>query len=172
HFRDIYAGDKQFKGVDLQLRLAIFDFMAGIFSEYRFPIIVQTFDPVTLTDLRSRGLNQFPNRLDPFDFTKPEDTALFFLLIRLKWYMQKTETYPNITARVFIDEGYKNNGIAVRIPTFESVFADGMVCFASSANLLPIQLADFAAFSLNRSQLIGGKAERGPLDNRLLEILS
>ena len=33
-------------------------------------------------------------------------------------------------------------------------------------------LADFAAFALNRSQLIGGKAKRSWLDNRVLEILS
>lgn len=172
HFGDIYAGRGLFKNVDLQIRLAVFEFMAYIFSMYQFPIIVQTFDPVTLADIRTRSYGQLPERLAPFDFTKPEDTALFFLLIRLKWFMQQTTTYPKVKARVFIDEGYKKNGIAIQIPTFELAFADSLVCFAKSSSVLPIQLADFAAFALNRSQLIGGKKQRSSLDNRLLKILS
>ncbi len=92
--------------------------------------------------------------------------------MRLKWYMEKTETYPITKARVFIDEGYKNNGIAIRIPTFNNVFADAQICFANSSSVYPIQLADFAAFSLNRVQLLGGRDQRSPLDKRLLEILS
>src|ERR1051325_3845425 len=35
HFCDIYAGRGPFKTVDLQVRLAIFEFMVHIFSEYR-----------------------------------------------------------------------------------------------------------------------------------------
>jgi hypothetical protein len=45
HFCDIYAGRGEFKNVDLQLRLSLFEFMAYIFSVYRFPVIVQTLDP-------------------------------------------------------------------------------------------------------------------------------
>jgi len=172
HFTEIYSHKKQFKNIDLQVRLGLFEFMAHIFSAYRFPVIVQTFDPETLSDIRSRSGNQLPQSISPFDLTKCEDMALFFLLIRLKCYMEKTETYPNTKARVFIDEGFKNNGIAIRIPIFEEVFADGQICFAKSSSIYPIQLADFAAFSLNRVQLIGGREHRKPLDTRLLEILS
>jgi len=172
HFTEIYSGKKQFKNVDLQVRLGLFEFMAYIFSVYKFPIIVQTFDPETLADVRSRSGNQFPDSLPHFDFKKCEDFALFFLLLRLKWYMKETETYPNIKARVFVDEGFKNNGIAIRIPTFDDAFADGQICFAKSSSIYPVQLADFAAFSLNRAQLIGGRDDRSSLDTRLLEILS
>jgi len=172
HFTDIFSGKNQFKNVDLQIRLGLFEFMAYIFSAYRFPVIVQTFDPETHADVSSRSDGQLPDALPPFDFTKCEDLALFFLLLRLKWYMKETKTYPNTKARVFIDEGFKNNGIAIRIPTFDEAFADSQICFASSASIYPIQLADFAAFSLNRTQLIGGRDNRSSLDKRLLEILS
>lgn len=172
HFTDIYSGKKQFKNLDLQTRLRLFEFMAYIFSAYRFPVIVQTFDPETLADVRSRSADQLPESLPPFDFRKCEDLALFFLLLRLRWYMKETETYPNTKARIFIDEGFKNNGIAIRIPTFDDAFADGQICFAQSSNIYPIQLADFAAFSLNRVQLIAGRDQRTPLDIRMLEILS
>ncbi len=172
HFADIYAGRKEFKGLDLQVRLALFEFMAHIFSVYQFPIIVQTFDPETLSYLRSRCGGQLPDRIPPFDFSKVEDTALFWLLMRLKWFMEQTTEYPKVKARVFVDEGWKSNGVAIKIPTFEDVFGDGLVCFCQSSSILPIQLADFAAFALNRTQLVAGRNKRSSLDMHLLDILS
>lgn len=75
-------------------------------------------------------------------------------------------------ARVFVDEGYKKNGLALRLPFWESVFSDSLICFAKSSSVLPIQLADFAAFCLNRTQLLLGKPELNELDKELLRILT
>jgi hypothetical protein len=55
HFSDIYNGRNQFKGLDLNLRLAFFRVMVHLFQIYKFPIIVQTFDPVTLRDVHARA---------------------------------------------------------------------------------------------------------------------
>jgi hypothetical protein len=172
HFTEIYSGTKQFKGVDLQVRLKLFGFMAHIFSKYKFPVMVQTFDPETLADVRSRSTGQFRDSIPFFDFNDCGAQALFFLLLRLKWYMQETETLGKVKARVFIDEGFKKNGIAMRINTFEDVFADSQICFAKSSSIYPIQLADFAAFSLNRTQILGGRENRNSLDQEILRILS
>lgn len=172
HFTDIYSGRKEFKNVDLQIRLKLFEFMAFIFSRYQFPIIVQTFDSETLADIRRRMAGQLPDRIPYFDFTREEDTALFFLLTRIKWFMEKTPRFPDVKARVFVDEGYKKNGVGIKIPTFETVFCEGLVCFAKSSDIVQIQLADFAAFALNRSQLIGGYDKRNSLDLKFLQILS
>ncbi len=172
HFTDIYSGKKQFKDIKLRARLGLFKFMSHIFSVYKFPIIVQTFDPETLADFRAKSNGQLPNSIPHFDFNNCGDLALFFLLIRLQSYLTETTTFPTVKARVFIDEGFKSNGTAIRIPIFDDVFADGQVCFAQSSSIHPIQLADFAAFSLNRTQLLGGKEKRNSIDVRLLEILS
>lgn len=51
-------------------------------------------------------------------------------------------------------------------------FVGGAVLFASSRLVHPVQLADFAAFVLNRWQLLRVKAELTDLDRTLLEILS
>jgi hypothetical protein len=169
HFADIYAAKGRFRGINLQVRLALFKFMAKIFSIYKFPIFVQTFDPTSLDDIRKRA--PFPNRVGPFNLTKPNDTALFFLLIRIKQYIEKNRSGSE-TARVFVDEGYKRNGTAIYIPSWKSVFADGLICFARSSSIHPIQLADFAAFALNRTQLLIGKKKLNSLDKQLLEILS
>ena len=150
HFADIYSGRKHFKNLDLDLRLGFFRIMSHIFQIYKFPIIVQTFDPITLQNVLNRS-NLSTNKAGPFNLEKPEDLALFFLLLRTKWYIEKGCS-GSIKARVFVDEGFKKNGVAIKMPRFERQFADGLVCFARSDTILPIQLADFAAFALNRSQ--------------------
>ncbi|MGF3573530.1 MAG: DUF3800 domain-containing protein [Candidatus Bathyarchaeia archaeon] len=170
HFADIYAGKGDFEGVDLQVRLRLFEFMAHIFRVYQFPIFVQTFDPNTLENIRSK--RDLPKKIGIFDLTKQEDAALLFSLIRIKWYIEKHRTDARIVARVFVDEGCKRHGIAIPIHAWKPVFADGLICFARSSSIPPIQLADFAAFALNRTQLLLGKEKLSPLDKRLLEILS
>jgi len=146
--------------------------MASVFSKYQFPLIVQTCDSETLADIRERSKGQIPDCIPPFYLTREEDAALFILLIRLKEYIEKMPDFPNVKTRVFIDEGYRKNGVIIKIPTFETVFSEGFICFCQSCTIKPIQLADYAAFSLNRSQLIGGRGKRNSLDKRLLQILS
>ena len=96
----------------------------------------------------------------------PEDV----LLLRVKKYL---EAYPaGGQARVLVDEGFKKNGAAIRIPRFERQFADGLVCFARSDAILPIQLADFAAFAPNRHQILLSKPKLSDLARELLAILT
>ena len=118
--------------------------MAHIFSVYGFPVFVQTLDPKSINDIRRR--EALPERLGPFNFKKHEDLALFFLLIRVKWHLEKNYAAQERLARVFVDEGFQNNGAAIVIKPLRNVFADGLICFAQSSSILPLQLADFAAF--------------------------
>jgi hypothetical protein len=39
HFTEIYQGRKEFKNVDLHIRFALIEFMASLFSSYRFPVV-------------------------------------------------------------------------------------------------------------------------------------
>jgi Protein of unknown function (DUF3800) len=169
HFTDIYSGRRAFRGVPLPARLGVFEFMAYIFSVYKFPVLVQTLDPDTLKDLRDRG--SFPDRIGPFNFRKHEDLALFLLLLRVKWHLEKKYPASERLARVFVDEGFKHNGRAIVIEPLKGVFADGLICFGRSSSILPLQLADFAAFCLNRTQLLLGRPELNGLDEALLRII-
>ena len=170
HFSDIYAGRKTFGSIDLNVRLGLFRFMAHVFSVYRFPVIVQTLDPDSIADIRSRA--PFPQKLGPFDLTKIEDMAFLILLFRVEWLLKEIGTEHGGKARVFVDEGFKKNGIAIKMDNFNRCFVDGLVCFARSDAIQPIQLADFAAFCLNRTQLILGKPEPSDLDYEFLNIVS
>lgn len=169
HFTDIYMGRREFRSVPLDLRLAFFRFMAEIFGIYQFPVFVQTLDPELLGSLRKR--TQFPDRVGPFNLLKHEDMGLLFLLLRVKWYLEQAFAEGARLARIFVDEGFKKNGVALAIPSLQSVFSDGLVCFAKSDTIFPLQLADFAAFCLNRTQLLLGKSEPSELDEKLLRIL-
>jgi len=76
---------------------------------------------------------------------------VFFLRLRVKKYL---EAYPaGGQARVLVDEGFKTERQS-GYPRFERQFANGLVCFARSDAILPIQLADFAAFAPNRHQIV------------------
>jgi uncharacterized protein DUF3800 len=153
----------------LAKRLAVFEFMTYIFATYRFPVFVQTVDPKSLNDIR--GEWSFPERLGPFNLKKHEDFALFFLLLRVKWHLEKSYRDTERRARVFVDEGYKKNGVGICIPFLRKVFADGVIWFARSDSILPLQLADFAAFCLNRSQLLLGRQKLSDLDEHLMRII-
>lgn len=172
HFTDIYSGTKKFKNISLENRLNLFSFMAQIFQRYNLPIIVQTFDPETLAHVHERSAGKMPNKIQYFNLNKCNDLSLLFLFIRLKEFMKEQEPMGRKKARVFIDEGFKKNGKGMRIPSFENAFVESQICFAKSSTIYPIQLADFAAFSLNRMQLLAGKDRRTPLDLELLKILS
>lgn len=170
HFTDIYGGRGVFKGLDLSMRLGCFRFMAEIFTRYKFPIIVQSFDPIELRNFHNRA-NLAVKRAGYFNLQKQDDLALLILLMRVKWFLQKNNPTER-RARVFIDEGFKKSGAMLKLPTFDDQFVDGLVCFARSDKVLPIQLADFAAFALNRTQLLMLKTELSHLDRELLAILS
>ena len=169
HFADIYMKRGSFQDTALPTRLAIFEFMADIFGTYGFPVLVQTLDPVTLSDVRERA--DFPSKFGPFNLAKHEDFALFFLLLRVKRHLEQTYAQNNRLARVFVDEGYKKNGTAIVLELLRDVFCDGLICFGKSDVILPLQLADFAAFCLNRMQLLIGKSELSELDMSFLEII-
>jgi hypothetical protein len=173
HFTDIWSGRKEFKEVEWGVRFGIFQFMTEIFAQYKFPIYVQTFDPVTLEKVRTQlgERTDFFEKLKLFNFRKPKDAALFFLLfLHLRNHIKKERVSDKIKARVFVDEGFKPNGCTIQSKIFENEFADGMICFASSKTIFPIQLADFAAFMLNKSQLLLEKENKTDRDIQLLQL--
>ncbi|MEQ9813322.1 MAG: hypothetical protein RLO50_11115 [Azospirillaceae bacterium] len=167
HFVDIYQGTKQFKGVELDLRMALFAFMSHIFATYGIPVLVQTLDPDKKAVAYFR--ERFPQRVGPLDLHKHEDLALLLLLIRAKWLIR--DELGSQTVRLFVDEGRFKAGSVQSIPRLDPPFIKGEILSASSEELHPIQLADFAAFALNRMQLLLGRQDLNHRDKQLLATL-
>lgn len=169
HFTDIWAGKGEFKKLSWDQRLGLFGFMAHIFTTYRFEVIVQTFDPDNAADIRSSA--KWPEKLGPLKFSNHEDLALIFALLRVRVHLKERDQ-GRATACVIVDEGRLQSGKSMAVGGLAPTFVGGAVLFASSRLVQPIQLADFAAFVLNRWQLLRVKDELTDRDKTLLGILS
>lgn len=170
HFTDIWAGKGEFKKLSLEQRLGLFEFMAHIFATYRFEVLVQTFDPDNASDVRSRA--NWPEKFGPLKFASHEDLALIFALLRVHIHL-KDRFQGRATACVIVDEWSRfQSGTSMIVGGLAPTFVGGAVLFASSRLVHPVQLADFAAFVLNRWQLLRVKDELTDLDRTLLKILT
>lgn len=138
--------------------------------EYTVPGIPQSFEPAQLPEWRDK-LN-LPEKLSIFNFNKTDDAALFFLLLRVKMHVRSLQVSEPGTAHVFVDEGWKKNGVGLQsFPIFGPEFDRDKVCFASSKSVLLLQLADFAAFVLNRMQIFGSKDVVKKKEQHLLQVI-
>ncbi|MEO6072858.1 MAG: hypothetical protein ABIP67_06280 [Burkholderiales bacterium] len=169
HFAEIWNGTGEYSKLNLSQRLGIFGFMADIFGQYRFPVLVQTFDPRNAATVL--GGATWPDALGPLKFSDHEDLALIFALLRTRIYL-KTQCGPHASACVIVDEGRIRSGTSFSVSGWAPTFVAGSVLYANSRVVHPIQLADFAAFVMNRWQLLRVKERLTDVDKSLLEIIS
>lgn len=170
HFVEIYSGKGPFREVSLKERIIIFQMFANLFYIHELPIYVQTFDPETHGALAA-GLPQIPKIASCFDLHCHEDAALWVLLVRVRDHILAQRTTNDLRAMVFIDEGLKKSASIVEVDVLDDVFLDGLLYFAASSTSPLLQLADFAAFCLNRSQIIARKDRRSDFDIAFLRVL-
>jgi hypothetical protein len=130
---------------------------------------VQTFDPDDAPEIH-RGA-EWPDSLGPLKFSDHEDLALIFALLRVRMHL-KSLGGGDATACILVDEGRLASGSSIVLPGLAPTFVAGAVLFVSSRLVPPIQLADFAAFVLNRWQLLRVKESLSKVDRTLLEIVS
>ncbi len=171
HFVEIYNGKCPFRQLSIEERLIIFQYFADIVYVHGLPILVQTLDPDSHAQSMF-GKLKLPKIASCFDMSSPQDTALWLLLTRVWDYIRSTRTNENHRAFVCIDEGFKRPGFSPEIDVMDDALHDGRIYFASSAELPLIQLADFAAFCLNRTQLAIRRDKRNTFDMQLLQVLS
>jgi hypothetical protein len=170
HFKDIFGGSKEFRDVAWEIRLGIIHTLVQGFINYQYTIIHQSLDENQRPEWKKKlGL---PERLDLFNFNKVEDTALFILLTKLQIHLKEAQKNENGKAHVFIDEGWKKNGKAIfGEHVFGNGFDRGKVCFGSSKDIIFIQLADFAAFVLNRMQITASKGSFSQKETQFMQVI-
>ncbi|MFV2045214.1 MAG: hypothetical protein ACC700_18520 [Anaerolineales bacterium] len=170
HFAEIFGGSGQFAGVDPLIRLAIFEFMQEVFDEYGFAVLVQTLDDFGIAEVRNRM--PFPEHVTEFNLTKPADFALLLLLFQIRRFLgDHSSGYPS-PAYVVMDEGFRKADRAVTIPTFEQSFQRSSIVTAKSIDFPPLQLADYAAFCVGKSQWLLTKENRSLFDLKVFDIMS
>jgi hypothetical protein len=168
HFSDIYNKKGDWIGVKPEERIGIFQAFAKIFSHEQFPLMCRTFNK---TSLRDNGIIVYGNGvLDGFDLNRHEDAALYFLLLDLK-LLVKTENFLT-PIDIIIDEGRKRAGYLEKHNILDGLATQSSLRYASSAANVLLQIVDFAAFCLNRYQILLCKQSKTDFDVEFLQVLS
>jgi len=170
HFAEIYSGKAALRRVPFETRLDAFRIFARVFAVFRLPLLVQTFSPDNILD-HSETLARFGKLGGIFDPKKPSDLAFITLLQRVRQFVAANKVAFHKPAVALVDEGRFRSGLAVQLGDLLDFAHQKALFFASSRAAGLLQLADFAAFSVNRMQWILAQAERSERDQRLLEVL-
>lgn len=153
HMTDIYRGHKSFKAAEVEQRLGAIAFLAHIFRENKYPIFFQTLDPV--------GAKQFADplfqrKLGVLDLRKHEELALWMLLSRVQEYISDNKNNLPHPAYFVLDESEKwkdSRSVDIQKTVINpTLFASKKIYSRNSVDFPAIQLADFAAYCINRQQ--------------------
>lgn len=172
HFCHICHGRHEFESVPVEARIGMLEFMATFLMYYPMEIVTVGWEESRNRELLSEGL---PQRLGPFNFKKREHTALLFLLLKLRDYVEKKAWIA--LPSVFCDEGFAKHGMVLmaNLPFLRSFFEKALF-FVDSKTVPGIQIADFAAFMLARHKVVLDKWQKGrklnQIDSAIIEIMN
>jgi len=174
HFTDIYSGRGAWRGVEVQKRIEIFSLMKLLFEGFELPIVHQTASEETLRD-HPHLISEW--RREPGAWWNIKDVSHFgflFLCSNVSRYIREmNQDHPDefpLPMPLYVDEGLAKEGAKVDLPNWEDVIEGPQAQFCSSKSVPGIQLADFAAFAISRTQWImvqqklGGQLKKGDLE--------
>jgi hypothetical protein len=172
HMTDLYRGHKSFKDVSREQRLSIIAFLSHIFSRYQYPILVQTLDDV---EIKKFSHPNFQRKIGVLDLRKSGELALWILLHRIQDILGDPCRAIKSPAYVVIDQNQWKNDKSINISGTVSnptVFVEGKIYSQNSQQFPCLQLADFAAFCINRQQWLMASDKKNEFDLAFLRIIS
>ena len=166
HCTDIYSGRGNWKGVAVAKRIQIFDALASILNGFELPVLFQTWSSESANDhqqLISTLKMKDGSWWDLNDVSKFSLLRLCFLVAQEFNALQHNNRDDfNSPLNCYIDVvGKVKPNTKIELPNWGNVFANQQLNFVKSEDYLGIQLADFAAFCIARSQWILAKQEQG-----------
>jgi hypothetical protein len=163
HFVDIYNRKPPWDQLPEGGNLAIIQDFADLYSQHRWEVTIQTVDDRTLTD---HGI-VLAGKVDELDVSKRDDAALLFLLMKLK---KKYSSFEDLIT-FHVDEGRRRPGAPFCPRLLKSSFGIVEGRYAASSAEPLLQIADFLAFSINRSTHLSMKDGRTELDAAFLNMV-
>ena len=156
HFTEIFSGRGIWKQVKMEGRIEIFRLMSALLSK-RVPL------PIVHVTTSQETLNDHPQffemyRAQPNQFWNLSVPHVGFLrmCIEVANYVREMREYghPDFTnpLPMIADEGLTVAGASIPLPSWEDVIEGPSVSFAKSQDVAGIQIADFAAFTISRTQ--------------------
>ncbi len=165
HFTEIYSGRGVWKDVAVEKRIEIFDLMKHILEALSLPIVHQTASEETLND-HQITLSKFTRA--PGAWWDIKDVSHFgFLMLCSKVSRYISEMHEDgpedfvLSMPLFVDEGLAKAGVSVELPNWANVIEGPRAQFCNSKEMPGIQIADFAAFAISRTQWIMAQQELG-----------
>ncbi len=168
HFIDVFGGRRKFENVQPDKRFALIAGMIELFKAFDLHVMIQSMEDRDLDAWRG-GFN-IDADFGPFNLKKSKDFALFFLLVRIVSRLNAMPG-PIAPAYVFVDEGWKQKNRVMRFGGGLGAATLEAIMFGSSREIRPIQIADFAAFALTRSQVLIGKTKFNRWDREIATLL-
>jgi hypothetical protein len=164
HFTDIYNRRGVWKHLDERRNLFLLEPFAKFYRTCRWKVFLQTVDNHTLRDWPK--LSELP-RLDGLDPKNRADLSLLLLCLQIRSAYK--ELRPPI--HLIIDQGRRTPNS----PFGRELFADWGATFSgryeSSSTEPLLQIADFLAFSINRSTYLLTKGKRTNVDYNFITMV-
>lgn len=170
HFTDIFSGIKAYKGVSIQRRMKIFEDFAELFREMKYPILSMT---MSSEDYKSSKIQRPKGKhmIDSFNMSRHEDFSLCYLFLRCHYFLKKNRN-NSLPVEVIIDAGRQKDGSTQIMDAFKSNFIDRTIKYIASEKEPMLQLADYAAFCLNKGYWLQNKGVRTNFDIEWLKIFA
>lgn len=178
HFTDIYSGRGVWKKVSVNERIELFDLMQMILTKFSLPVFYQTWSEEFANDIRHTNLLE--TKIGNFwDFSKIPHFGLFRLLLQIKEKLPELRRVSGDFQEEFqltIDQGLAKEGREVVTPILAPGILKPNLIFEDSKKSPGLQLADFAAFVISKSQWIQFKKKPGKkfsdADRHIIELAS
>lgn len=161
HFTNIYSGEGPWKSVPVHRRAEMIGIMADLMDRLSLPIVHQTVSNFTLLDHPDFRRSLEGKRVGDWNL---EDISHFGLLLLCSQVSKQIRTMRDESPQdfklplpLYVDEGVMSAGGKRKLPNWRDVIEGPKACFRRSIDVPGIQLADFAAFIITRSQWVAVK---------------
>ncbi len=165
HFTEIFSGQGIWKKVPVARRAELISIMGDMMRKLSLPIVHQTVSDETLLD--HPALRETLQALQVTDWNLKDGHHVGLLMLCYQVARCVREMHRDKPENVRLpmpmvaDEGLSPAGGSRRLPNWADVIEGPAVSFRRSVDVPGIQLADFAAFTIMRSQWIAARRTTG-----------
>jgi len=172
HFTDLLNGNNEFNILSQYKRLELFSIFCIFYKEYQFSFFVQTTNPETLAE-NGLFITTKKTKYGGLDMSNHKCQGLLLLLISIKKYLEENNLNKD-KIDFIIDEGLRKAGNKLILPILSKVRLDCLLRFESSKNEQILQIADFVAYCINRTQttLVKEASKRTDFDKVVMQLIS
>ncbi|MFN2099618.1 DUF3800 domain-containing protein [Altererythrobacter sp. MF3-039] len=165
HFTDIYSGRGSWRNVPVGKRIEIFELMQMLLDYFQLPVIHQTASEESYADAERFWAKVRKAEGVWWDIKEVSHLGFLMLCHQLARYLRELhQDGPQnfkLPMPLFVDEGLAKAGVDVELPNWGDVIEGPKVQFRESHKTPGIQIADFAAFAISRTQWVMAKQELG-----------